>query len=229
MKQDHHTKKNDSGNALIYVLIAIVLFAALTMTMGRQGGGGEANTMGDSRVELNATQIINAASQAKSALDQMRYSGTQPDDLDFTLPGEPDPGTKTIYRVFHADGGGLMPLFLPKDSAGLTTTSPAAGWYMGAVDNIEWTATADPEVILTAYNISKDICAAINKKLAGSTDIPAVAGTLRNYIIPARFLGGGGNTAFNTADCPDCKNTLSFCVSDSGASIFAFYNILVSR
>ena len=80
-------KEQESGNALIYVLIAIALFAALSFTLARQSDTGEAGTLSDERAELYATQIISYAAQTKSALDQMLFIGTDIDDLDFIAPG----------------------------------------------------------------------------------------------------------------------------------------------
>ena len=56
----------ERGNAMIYVLIAIALFAALSFTLARQGDDGEASDMSDARAELYATDMISYAAQAKA-------------------------------------------------------------------------------------------------------------------------------------------------------------------
>ena len=60
---------------MIYVLIAVALFAALSMTLGRQSDTNEGDTLNDSQAELFATQLIDYAVQAKSVADQMTLIG----------------------------------------------------------------------------------------------------------------------------------------------------------
>jgi len=170
--KEHRLKESgqESGNALVYVLIAIVLFAALSFTLSRQTDTGEAGELSDTQIELYATQLISYAAQVKSALDQMKFSGARIDDLDFRGPSDATFNTGTqkdrTNRVFHPEGGGVTKGRLPEDALDSNPHSnPAPGWYLGRFNNVEWTPSAGDDVILAAFQINEAVCAKITRKL----------------------------------------------------------------
>ncbi len=226
----HAVKQNEKGNALIYVLIAIALFAALSMTFGRQSDTGEANALSGEKAELYATQLINYAAQAKAALDQMRFSGAKIDNIDFTLPNEAGfNAAPNGNKVYHPSGGGLTPGNLAIEVA-VNSGSPPSGWYMGRFNNVEWTKTAGQEIILTAYDINVKVCGLINKKITGSDTIPELNGGISETLLDGS-LTGIVNTDLTTDPsgspvCPECDKRASLCVKDGSADIYAFYNII---
>ena len=240
----------ERGNALIYVLIAIALFAALSMTLGRQTDTGEAASLSDERAELYATQLIAYAAQAKSSVDQMMFSGADIATLDFALPGSAgyDTGTTTdkIKRVYHPDGGGLIAENLPEEAAAYTGNDPEAGWYMGRFNNVEWTKlgpgnTSGPggteapfeDVILVAYGINERICEKINEKVKGSPAIPQMTASIRNVMIDDVYHTGINvdltTVTPGTPVCADCHNVSTLCVEDLAGNIFGFYSVLLDR
>ena len=82
-----HVRAGERGNALVYVLIAIALFAALSFTLGRQTDTSEAGALSEQKAELYATQLISYAAQVRSAVDQMLFTAASDiDDLDFAAP-----------------------------------------------------------------------------------------------------------------------------------------------
>lgn len=251
MKTNHehfiNNQTGERGNALIYVLIAIALFAALSFTMSRQTDSGEAGTLPDERAELYATQIINYAVQAKSTVDQMIFTGTDMNDLDFMLPTDAAFNTPPdINKIYHPAGGGLNPARLPDDAVEQASNNPVPGWYMGRFNNIEWTAlgpgniegpggTEAPyeEVILVAYQIKPEICAKINEKINGSTAIPTLDADTRDVLVDDSFYSGGANVELTTelagSICPECSNMTSLCVENQSQNIYSFYTILADQ
>ncbi len=223
----------ETGNALLYVLIAIVLFAALSMTLGRQAGTDEISTLPKERAALYTTQLESYAAQAKSAIDQMRFAGTPINSLDFTAPTDPAFETeppKNIFKVFHPSGGGLTPATLPAESITQIGSTPVPGWYIGRFNNVEWTATTGQDVILTAYQIQQTICENINLKLTGSTTVPTLTDTIQNTLIDDLFHAGTNTTLTTDGGdiCPSCENRASLCVKDAGGA-YAFYTILADQ
>ena len=236
-KQASEIRPKERGNALIYVLIAIVLFAALSMTLGRQTDTGEASSLSDDKAGIYATQLASYATQAKSAVDQMIFSGTTIDNLDFSLPGSAgfDAGTTAdkIKRVYHPDGGGLVAEHLPGEAASYTGSDPVAGWYMGRFNNIDWTKTSGTDVILVAYGIDKKLCELINKRLTGSTTIPQMGNTIRNTMIDDGYHTGS-NVDLTTDPsgspiCAACNKRGSLCVEDQAGGIYGYYSVLLDR
>ncbi len=218
-------ENNENGNVLVYVLIAIVLFAALGFTLSRQTQNASTKEIDDAKAELYAMDLITYATQARLVLDQMIFTGSSIDDFIFTLPSEAGFSTAPhIHKVYHPQGGGLTPANLPPQAVNQVSSSPAAGWYLGLFNNVEWTKTAATDVILTAYQISKPVCEAINKKITGSKTIPALTGNMEDYLIDTTT-----NNNLTSAICAACDGYVTLCVSNSGVNTYSFYSIVAER
>lgn len=223
-------RQKESGNALIYVLIAIALFAALTMTLGRQTDTSEASALSDEKAELLATQLINYAAQAKSVADQMIFTGTASavDDIDFTLPTDAAFNTPPhINKIYHPEGGGLNPASLPAQAVEQNSTDPPAGWYLGRFNNVEWTKTTAEDIILTAHQINKKVCEKINEKVTGSTTIPVLGDGPKFYLIDDS-LHTGSNVNLDIGECSGCDPYFSICVTGDG-NHYSFYTIIADQ
>lgn len=229
-----HKNKSEKGNALIYVLIAIGLFAALSFTLSRQTSTGSGEQIDTDRQQLYATQMISTASQLKSAIDQMLFSGSSIADLNFTLPGDTNFETGShIHKVYHPLGGGITPPQLASYAIDQTDTDPVAGWYMGSFNNIDWTESAGNDVILVAYQIPETMCGLINEKITGNTTIPAlVSASLREVFIDGSIYSGANSelTTSTSGDiCEECNNMASLCVSNPSGSMYAFYTVVADQ
>ena len=221
MRRKNQLITTQSGNALIYVLIAIVLFAGLSFTMSRQTGDTNTNEVDEAKSELIAVQLIAYATQVKSVIDQLIFTGTRFGSLDLTEPDEAGFGTGPfVHKVFHPEGGGLTPSSIPAQAK----ADPATDWFIGQVNNVEWTNSAGTDVILTAHQITKSVCEAINETLIGSTTIPALTGPLESYLVET-----GTNLELTNAVCAACEGHMSLCVSNPGATDFSFYSVVGDR
>jgi hypothetical protein len=227
-KQEH---RFEQGNALIYVLIVIGLFAALTFILSRQRGSGETNTIGNEAVNIDATQIIQVSNQVKQAVDQMLFSGSKIDDLDFCQPGEACFSSAGIHSVFAPQGGGVTMPNIPTDASKQVDANPVPGFYMGAFNNVEWTETGGSDVILVAHQISQPVCEKIDEILTGKkpATIPPVGAALATVLIDASRHTAGANVDLDKTVCPLCDGHASLCVSDAGAAMFSFYNVIEQR
>lgn len=256
--KEHFVRKaphrpRESGNALIYVLIAIALFAALSMTLGRTTDTSEVSTLSDERAQILSGQLISYAGQVKSALDQMQFAGTDPEDFLFTQPTDATfetedpvgpPIVLNIHKVYHPAGGGIVPGSLPDEVIVSSPGSdPAPGWYLGEFNNVDWTPLAAgntsgdggaeaayEDVILVAYQITQQMCAKINKTLTGSETIPVMTDTIPNVFIDDS-LHSGTNVELTTDAaeiCPDCHNVASLCVEDSDGD-YGFYSVVADQ
>lgn len=249
--QEHFSlmHKFQRGNAMIYVLIAIALFAALSFTLSRQTDTGEAGTLRAEQAELYATQIMSYAAQARNVLDQMQGTGSDVSELIFTLPTQGGfnaaAASANIHKVYHPQGGGLNPGTLAPAVVEGTETDPPPGWYLGRFMNVEWTPlaagnTAGPagaeapyeDVILVAFQIKREICEKINENITGSTAIPVMTETVKEALIDATFFTGSNASEFTTGDpgdvCPDCGEYGALCVEGSGG-LYGFYNVLAQQ
>jgi len=238
-KKEHYDGKRhgESGNVLVYVLIAIVLFAALNFTLTRQTDTGEAGFLSDDEATLYANQIISYSAQAKSAIDQMIFTGISVDELDFTDPSDAAFSTGTqsdrIKRVFHPEGGGLTIGRLSDDMVTSAISDPVSGWYLGRFNNVEWTTSSDHDVILVAYQIKEEICTKINERITGATTVPIMGDSIKEVMIDDS-LYTGTNVELTTDPsgspiCANCHEMASLCVRNQDQDAYAFYTVIADQ
>ena len=226
-------RNGECGNALIYVLIAIALFAALSFTLGRQTDSNEAAVLSGEKAEIYATQLISYAAQAKSVIDQMVFSGTDIDDLDFLDPSEAtfNSGTQLdrANRIYHPEGGGLIKGAIPAEAVHLYSGVVKPGWYLARFNNVEWTKSTKDDVILTAYQIKKEVCEKINEKITGSIDIPVLTSTLSNVLIDSTTNEDLMTDPDNAPNCSECHEMSSLCIQNQSQTAYAFYTIVADQ
>ncbi len=221
--------KSQRGNAMIYVLVVIALFAALTFILSRQSDTTEAGGMSAQQADIAATQIIETSMQVKQALDSMMFGGTAVAGLDFVLPSDAAYDTPPNKdKVFHPDGGGVILTRLPNGAALDGVTDPAPGWYLGRFNTVDWTPGSGQDVILSAYGIAKAVCERINEKLTGSRTIPVSSAALRNVMVDDAHHNGS-NAAFTAATCAGCDGHPSLCVEDPANDKWGFYAIVEAQ
>lgn len=183
---------SDRGNALFLILIAVALFAALSYAVTQSGRGG--GTVSRETALIAAAQITQSAAALKATVDRMLITGTQVADLQFHTGAiscdEPDASwpkcTSGADCVFAPEGGGAaLPSFPANISDGLAPVvlcleNPATNTW-----SMEGVGTAAPDSSLSIDNLSREVCAAINKGL-GIDGIPhdATSDTVINTGLP---------------------------------------------
>ena len=218
------------GNATIYVLLVVALFAALSFILARQNDGGESDRLSDDKAAIIANQVLAYPLQVRQALDMMIMSGESVSDLQFMLPGEvgfDNPSDSPAPQVFHPEGGGLILPHIPANGLQPGISNPDAGWYLGRFNNVAWTPSAMTDVLLVAWGISQPLCAAINETLTGSTAIPALSNTVPNIFIDEDRHGGTNVLEFDASLCAACEDVPALCVTNSGD--YGFYTIITAR
>ncbi|MCB1530341.1 MAG: hypothetical protein H6853_01095 [Rhodospirillales bacterium] len=225
-------KKNgtaaQSGGVMVYILLALALLGALTMTLSRQNEQSDAQNIDDELVEFQVTRLLNYAQSAQSVVDQMIMSGSNTSDLVFDLPNSASFDTAPyIHKVYHPEGGGLISGKADPEIFTGTDNDPDPGWYMGLFNNVEWTPSATQDIILTAHQISKPACENINLKVTGTTTIPAIAGTgvLADYLIDDS-LHTGTNADFTAVVCASCDGIAGLCVSNAAADMWSYFIVI---
>jgi hypothetical protein len=237
METNKEHRSQESGNAMIYVLVAIVLFAGLSFTLSRNTNSNEGGSLSDERAGIYATELISYTAQVKSIIDQMLFSGTDINDLDFRDPSDAtfNAGTQRqrADRVFHPEGGGMVKAAIPDAITTQSISNPPAGWYIGRFNNVEWTSSTSDDVILVAYQISESVCAKINEKINGSTAIPVMGDSIRETMIDASIYAGT-NTDLTTDPtgapiCAECHEISSLCVQNDAQTAYGFYTIVADQ
>jgi hypothetical protein len=224
-------KHNQRGNAFLYILIAIILFAGLMFTISRSRQSETTGTLTEGRAQVAANSILAYATSAQNAISNLDIVGTDANTIDFTLPSDATfNNAPTIHKIYHPDGGSLTYKPLPADADGDDGAGLDSGYYIGRFNNVEWTPTATNDVLFVAFEIRQDVCEAINLKLTGSTTIPSIVGdTIENLMIDDT-IHGGSNSDFAAANCAACDEKPALCVSKVAASTkYAFYSLMVAQ
>jgi len=225
-------QSGQSGNAMIYILVAIALFGFLTLTLSRQGEQSDDQNLDDELLEFQVTQVMNYANSANSVIDQMLMSGSSAGDLSFVLPDSANYDvTPHIHKVYHPSGGGFEVKQADSKIFTGTDNDPDPGWYMGSFNNVEWTPSSANDVIITAHQISQEVCEAINEKIgAPVSPVPALGAglLLADYLIDA-YHHSGTNANLTTTECADCDEWPMLCVSNDAGDMWSYYMIIEAR
>lgn len=217
------------GSAIWFVLVAVALLAALTMTMTRSSDTIEQS--GDvERARILASDLMRYTSGMKAAIDKMMVQGISESDLCFHtsdwgnndyLGGVGDPCSDSdlgnTNHVFDVEGGAV-----PFRTFDFVTAWLILGSH--AVLNLE---TAAPELIIQAQ-VSGSICREINILLNipnPANDAPADVIQNVTPFIGAYTLAAPDNTIGDNA--ADLEAREAGCRKDGGN--YFFYQVLIKR
>jgi hypothetical protein len=214
-----HSSSPQAGNMFLYILVAVALFAALSLVFVRSDDTGETNAIDRAQLKTTAQRLLTYVNQTSDSWLRMRESGTDLDELDLTLPSagtfNNDP---TIHKLFHPDGGGLLYRDMNEVLFRASTATPV-GWAF-VKTNADWSVEAGDDLILTYLNLKQSLCAEVNRLATGSTTIPTVT-------VNFTTVFSTGAADLTAAACPECETHSSLCVENAG--IYAFYNMIEMR
>ncbi len=225
--------RQQSGNVLFYILIAIGLIGALTFAMSRMQQA-DPSTADKISMDEQIQRLFIYSAAVGGTINQMIAGGMSAQNfytqLDTTLPGaagfETAPHNRKIY---HPYGGGLTPQF---ESAASTDSNRVAYQYnihKGAfISDIGKTSAVVSDVVFVARISTLAQCQRINKMLYNSTTVPAMT----NAAFNALFVAAGAATpslAINSIACAGCVGKVQQCISNSDASgyLYGYYSALL--
>ncbi len=240
---------NRSGNVLFLILIAVALFAALTYAISSTSRGG-GDTSSDSH-RIAASQIVAYAGSVQAALERMRVSrNLQLEQIEYSpvsTVSRNSACTSNACRLYHPEGGGVIPMPPPASSRYDVMSSSSAEYkiLLGSVTNVGTNAN---DIILVVQGLKTEVCEEINKKLDIASPVPAGisfggGGSVdflshNNWATPGQLTPTAyeiGEEAVPAAE--KIKGQLSFCycgigpVCDptAGPTQVTFVNVLVAR
>lgn len=230
----------ETGSALIYILVAIVLFAALGVAVSRINSGA---TPGNSEsLQLQASEILQFSQAVRTAVQDISVNGVTETQISFEnaiAAGYPNAGCATeSCKIFAGSGGGLS--YVKPQEQWLDSSHSAGANYgdwvfsgNNAVTGVGTDGGSDTSVELLAIlpYMKKDLCVKINAMLNianpggnppqddDTTDVTdKFTGTYTGSVVM------GGN-----AQIPGQR---AACVQDSGAPATApyhFFRVLSAR
>lgn len=168
-----------SGNALWFILIAIVLLGALTMLLSRSGDS--VTQSGDvERMRILSSQMMRYAQGLQAAIDQMTMRGVSESDISFqnsvtTVNYTNAACTVSDCKLFDAGGGGQEYRAPPAGA------NDGSEWIFTGANNVGTAANAigstaagtGNDLVMLLPNVKSDLCVQINREIGVGT-----AGTL---------------------------------------------------
>ena len=160
-------RRNEAGNAIFLILIAVALFAALFYAVMQSSRSGTEHH--DANEGYGTATISQYPVSVRKAIDRMIANGITVEQMNFDPPaafGSACYEGPTVC-VFHPDGGGAIRLTTPP---GVMTESAQGEWVFSAqyeVDGIGITAgdETSTEVIAFLPGISQSVCNRLNEEL----------------------------------------------------------------
>lgn len=226
-------RSNESGNVFLFILIGIVLFAAISFVMSRGFQSEGTSKMSQRQADLAAADIMNYAQRVQRGISQIRRQSISENDLSLEFDGNfintncDAPGDDFFpdCQVFNPQGGRVSEVSPPAGS------NNGTNWYftghtciadIGTGDGTcESDSISNEELLIVLRNLDQDVCTAINQRL-NITGIPADSG------------GGFSTTAFVGTFADDTELIVaggpfeSACYNN-GSGVFHFYSVLIAR
>lgn len=222
--------RNDNGNVFIYILIAIVLLAALNAIVSSSGNdSGSSQRLDKAQRKLLTNEILMHASAAEKAVRDMKATGTDtsfnsPSNDDFYIAkrGDSDYSNRPLHNLLHPKGGGLQHRTVDSYKDSLFTGS-TTGWLYQTNTDVGWSPSGTNDIILALSGINKQICETINKRITDSTSIPSASDTAANLFDEE----SGTNNPLTSSVCSACKGKPVLCIQEDSNGDFVYYNILI--
>lgn len=218
--------KNNAGNALWFVLLAIALLAALTVTISRSSDTtDQGNDFERRRVQVS--DILRYSSNIATITEQMRIRGLSENDISFQNGTTAANYTNancgdTGCLVFNAEGGGATYKNFP-------ASINNGDWIFSGANDISSVGTTAPDLIMILPEVDQSICSHINTEM-GIAGIPqdALKADIGNI-----YTGGFSNPGETISAAPG-KRTACFqgFQDENGTDIsakFYFYQVLIAR
>lgn len=167
---NHRRRKSERGNVFIFILLGLVLFAALSYAVARGFRSDTTSQMTDRQATLATADFIANATKISRAIDRLRRSGCSESEINLEITGVYSPANASSpldksCHVFDPAGGNLREdtmastLFADK-SASTDDLKGIWGVKILGVGDDDRT-----DIVFSSWNISLDACIQYNKSV----------------------------------------------------------------
>lgn len=229
IKRDERAK--ESGSAIVWILVMIALFAALSYAISDGTRGGTAQLTAQ-QADLAATEILDYASSIKRAVQELQINGCSDTEVSFDNAfvsgySHNNAPSDNSCHVFHPNGGGLSytkPHINNLDSSQSGNANYGDWLTSGSVAITDLNST-DTDLTLYLPYLKSDICSALNKKINITDPIPVDSFTAD------KFIGSYTPSVDPNIGDDDTKleNQSSFCARVGATSWYYFGQVLIAR
>ena len=229
-----------SGNAIIWILIAVALFAAVTAAVMRSSNTSTSVITGE-QAAAYANQLIAYGNDISSTVKRVSLRGCADNQISFSnnilverdgdvmYPDNHNGNAPTdgSCDVFKTAGGGLTPKTFPQmvTDDGLGGSAPEYAHFVLA--QINGVGTPAPEIALYMEKVHPDICKKISQ-MAGTGDTPPVDNN-ESWVSYDGDLDSAGYMVFGN-ESTSLEGKSMFCVEQSADSgLYQFIQVLLPR
>ncbi len=228
--------KNEKGNVLFLILIAVALFAALSyaVTSSTRSSGGDASSETNL---ISSAQITQYPSAVSTAVVRMVIAGIDISEIRFNRPSEFDDLDSNGIGVFHPEGGAATYVPAPAD---IMVSGTAGQWAFNAdleVPDIGLSGNNGNDIIAFLVGVKQSICRKINEEHGLGETIPVLSSDLSAEYIKRMYDDGATDYVLSTgSDEPDIDDGAnSFdgqpfgCFQNAGGGDYVYYHVVVER
>jgi len=235
---------SENGNALVFILIAVVMLGLLTMILSRSGSSVEQS--GDfERNRVQSSQILRYAKSIETAIQEMKLRNISENNIsfentitatDYTNTNCDDPSDRNFpgCMIFDVEGAGLT-------YRNFANANDGSDWIFTGANNVGTTAgpigstaaRSGNDLIMLLANMDETLCIQINRDLN-----VGISGTLpieTTGIDTTEFTGtfaSGGPTILDGDPTPfELNSKAAGCFTDTNPDpdITYFYQVILTR
>jgi hypothetical protein len=231
-------RSSETGNVLFYILIGIVLFAALGFAMSRINRGGA--TADPELNRLQASEILQYARGLNTAAQAMQIDGVTDDKISFENAGiYVNAGCAADTCKLFSPSGGNMSYIRPDTKWLDSAQSGGSGfgdWVFSGNNAVSGVGTdaADPaavELLAILPWVRKDLCIQLNKMIGmtNPADVPPRTGAdvdlthkFTGTYTPTDIIGGAAEITGQRSGCVEGGG-------NPAHGTYHFYKVLLAR
>ena len=229
------SRTGEHGNVLFLVLIAVILFAALSYAVvGSTRNQGNNN---DGVTTIGTAELNQYPASLRLVTMTMRLDGVDVDQFEFNPPSNFATLTSAQVGIFHPQGGGAS---YQNASPSVMESGAQGQWFFNAefeIENLGLSVGASSqgnELVAFLPGVKESVCAKVNDRVGLSTAIPDSSADLSAnyrvnmddaYSLPASetVLGvAGGNGT-------DILSGQPFACFRNNGGEYVYYQVLVER
>jgi hypothetical protein len=219
--------KAQQGNVLFLILIAVVLFAALSYAVSQTMRGGSDKGVTEEKARVNSVYIHQFPTSIRQAMLRMRVSNNLgQNEVSFAHPGDVTYGvfgTDPAREVFHPQGG-AVPYQTPP--AGI---NDGTDWIFNGsleVANVGITpgTAAGADLIAMLPGVSLEICTYLNEGFSGVSSPPPSLN-----LVGENTQFTGTYTYNDTISDAALDGKDAFCYYSQALGKYVYYHTLIER
>jgi len=229
-KTKQFSRSSETGSAIFYVLIAVMLLAALSFAVSSSVRSGGTGDITDSQAKLLASDVLSYMNTVSTAVSQLRLRGCSDTEVSFENPAVAGytngnaPGDNTCH-VFEPAGGGVTWTDPPAGSIGSAGQWKITGSHHISLIGCDATNSSCSELLLVLEDVNDNVCIKIND-LSGITNPSSVPPSQAEDYTGTAFTGAYANN--ETYNATQIEGRKTGCMTLNGSVNYAF-KVLIAR